>query len=158
VPKDSASLPATLPAYCPGDTCAGALVMGENRNPQSQVAKTIGKEPKSISNADDFSLMSVEELWNIHQKVEAVLGEKIDSELIKLGRRLTQLNAEVHIGPRPNRKDLERHSKRRPYPKVLPKYRNPAQPSETWSGRGRTPRWVAAQLSQGKKIDDFRIK
>lgn len=132
--------------------------MGKNRNPQSQVAKTLGKEPKSISSADDFALMSVEELWNIHQKVEAILAEKINTELSELRQRLAQLNAEVHIGPHTDLKGPEQHSRRRPYPKVLPKYQNPVQPLETWSGRGRTPRWLAAQLSQGKKIDDFRIE
>jgi DNA-binding protein H-NS len=34
--------------------------------------------------------------------------------------------------------------------KVKPKYRNPADPSQTWSGRGRQPRWFAAALSGGK--------
>jgi DNA-binding protein H-NS len=47
---------------------------------------------------------------------------------------------------------------RRPYPKVVPKFRNPDRPSETWTGRGRTPRWLAAQIKRGKRIDDFRIE
>jgi hypothetical protein len=47
---------------------------------------------------------------------------------------------------------------RRPYPKVLPKYRNPKNPAETWSGRGKQPRWLAAQLRSGKKVDDFLIE
>lgn len=42
--------------------------------------------------------------------------------------------------------------------KVPPKYRNPAKPSETWSGRGLPPRWMAAQLKKGKKREDFLIK
>jgi DNA-binding protein H-NS len=46
---------------------------------------------------------------------------------------------------------------RRRYPQVFPKYRNPAEPSETWAGRGKKPRWLAAQLKSGKQIDDFRI-
>jgi DNA-binding protein H-NS len=46
---------------------------------------------------------------------------------------------------------------RRPYPAVVPKYRNPDRPSETWAGRGKKPRWLAAQLKSGKRIDDFRI-
>jgi len=47
---------------------------------------------------------------------------------------------------------------RRPYPVVVPKYRNPERPSETWAGRGKTPRWLTAQLKSGKRIDDFRIR
>ena len=39
---------------------------------------------------------------------------------------------------------------RRPYPKVLPKHRNPKNPAETWSGRGKQPRWLTAQLRSGK--------
>jgi hypothetical protein len=46
---------------------------------------------------------------------------------------------------------------RRSYPQVFPKYRNPAEPSETWAGRGKRPRWLTAQLKSGKQIDDFRI-
>jgi DNA-binding protein H-NS len=47
---------------------------------------------------------------------------------------------------------------RRPYPVVVPKYRNPDRPSETWAGRGKTPRWLTAQLKSGRRIDDFRIR
>lgn len=41
--------------------------------------------------------------------------------------------------------------------KVAPKYRNPARPEETWTGRGRQPRWMAEQVSQGKTPQDFLI-
>jgi DNA-binding protein H-NS len=41
--------------------------------------------------------------------------------------------------------------------KVAPKYRNPANPSETWSGRGQPPRWMAPLLEKGKKPEDFLI-
>jgi DNA-binding protein H-NS len=37
------------------------------------------------------------------------------------------------------------------------KYRNPERPSETWAGRGKKPRWLAAHLKSGKRMDDFRI-
>jgi DNA-binding protein H-NS len=42
--------------------------------------------------------------------------------------------------------------------KVAPKYRNPANPKETWSGRGMPPRWMAALIKKGKKVEDFLIK
>ena len=42
--------------------------------------------------------------------------------------------------------------------KVPPKYRNPANAAETWTGRGRQPRWLAAQTAKGKKVEDFLIK
>lgn len=42
--------------------------------------------------------------------------------------------------------------------KVAPKYRNPANAKETWTGRGRQPRWMAALTAKGKKPEDFLIK
>mgnify|MGYP003478436811 FL=1 len=40
---------------------------------------------------------------------------------------------------------------------VKPKYANPANRAETWTGRGRKPRWVEAALKAGKKIEDLAI-
>lgn len=41
--------------------------------------------------------------------------------------------------------------------KVAPKYRNPANPNETWTGRGRQPKWMAALVQAGKSATDFLI-
>lgn len=41
--------------------------------------------------------------------------------------------------------------------KVKPKYRNPANRSETWTGRGLKPRWMVAAMKGGKKLEDFAI-
>lgn len=38
-----------------------------------------------------------------------------------------------------------------------PKYANPANRSDTWTGRGRKPRWVEAALKAGKSLDDLAI-
>lgn len=40
---------------------------------------------------------------------------------------------------------------------AVAKYANPADRSETWSGRGRKPRWFAAALAAGKSPDDLTI-
>jgi DNA-binding protein H-NS len=37
------------------------------------------------------------------------------------------------------------------------KYANPADPSDTWSGRGRKPRWFDAALQAGKSPEDLAI-
>lgn len=37
------------------------------------------------------------------------------------------------------------------------KYANPANPSDTWSGRGRKPRWFEAALKAGKQPEDMAI-
>jgi len=89
--------------------------------------------------------MSPEELWNLHEKIAGELTRKLTFERAKLDERLRKLSSEPL-------------SERRPYPKVLAKYRNPRNPKETWAGRGKQPRWVAAQLCSGKKLDQFLIR
>lgn len=41
--------------------------------------------------------------------------------------------------------------------KVQPQYHNPTDKSQTWTGRGRQPKWVAEGLARGKSLEDFRI-
>jgi DNA-binding protein H-NS len=101
----------------------------------------------------DLESMSVDQLWSLHQLVASVLAGKISAEQARLDQRLRQL---VELGTAPANVKKMPHA-RRPYPQVFPKYRNPAEPSETWAGRGKQPRWLTAQLRSGKKLDDFRI-
>ena len=89
----------------------------------------------------NLATMSVDELWSLHEEVRTTLSTKLDAEKRELERRLALLNGRA----------------RRPYPKVHPKYRNPERPSETWSGRGKQPHWVGAQLRSGKKVDKLLI-
>ncbi|MCF6430783.1 MULTISPECIES: H-NS histone family protein [unclassified Leisingera] len=41
--------------------------------------------------------------------------------------------------------------------KAAPKYRNPSNHDETWTGRGRKPHWVHAALTAGMDISDLEI-
>jgi DNA-binding protein H-NS len=93
--------------------------------------------------------MSIDELWHLHEEVTSMLARKIAEEKAKLEERLRLLeNSSSAIGTdRP----------RRAYPRVLPKYQNPKNPAEKWSGRGKQPHWVRAQLNAGKKLDHFLI-
>jgi DNA-binding protein H-NS len=102
----------------------------------------------------DLESMSVDQLWSLHQLVASVLAGKISAEKARLDERLRQL---VEPGTAPANVKKMPHA-RRPYPQVFPKYRNPAEPSETWAGRGKQPRWLTAQLRSGKQLDDFRIQ
>ena len=41
--------------------------------------------------------------------------------------------------------------------KAAPKYANPADPTQTWTGRGRKPKWVEELLASGKSLEDAAI-
>ena len=100
----------------------------------------------------DLNSMSVGELWSLHELVVSLLARKISSEREELKQKLRALGQNI-----PARSEKVTHHERRPYPQVFPKFRKPARPSETWSGRGKQPRWLTAELRSGKKLDDFRI-
>jgi DNA-binding protein H-NS len=110
----------------------------------------------------NFDTMSVSEIWQLHRMVIEVLATRLTAEKQKLDKRLAQLRREKHqslalqkeSGSRrasASAQDLRKHAK------VPPKYRNPNEPSETWSGRGKRPRWLARALLEGQKIEDFAI-
>jgi DNA-binding protein H-NS len=99
-----------------------------------------------------LNLMSIDELWTLHERVAADLATRLTAEKEALESRLKQLRH----GNRGRQAGSPTAS--RPYPKVFPKFRNPDRPSETWAGRGKLPRWLSAQLKSGKPIDDFRIE
>ena len=40
---------------------------------------------------------------------------------------------------------------------VAPKYRNPENPTETWTGRGRQPKWIGAKIAAGTTLESMRI-
>jgi len=51
----------------------------------------------------------------------------------------------------------KKRASRRKTGKVAPKYRDPDNKRNTWSGRGRMPRWLAQKTKHGRSVTDFLI-
>jgi DNA-binding protein H-NS len=103
--------------------------------------------------------MSVDEMWRLHEEISRVLSVRLTSEKRELERRLEQLRRDKQVPSlrsSSGKKDVAR-APRRKYPHVFPKYQNPQLPSETWSGRGKSPRWLVAALKTGHKLEEFAI-
>ena len=107
-----------------------------------------------MSKKFELEAMSVDDLWALHERLSGILSERIKSEKHELEKRLSILGRSM-AGEGGNSVALGERPRRR-YPEVLPKYRNP-QTSETWSGRGRRPRWLVAAMKSRRKMEDFRI-
>jgi DNA-binding protein H-NS len=121
----------------------------------SIVAETTNKDRRVFA-ASDLASLSVDELWIFRGELDAILTVKMATELRELERRIDRLNGVIDTNkPAGSSKPAQPH--RRPYPAVLPKYRNLTPPFETWSGRGRRPRWLSTQLELGKRLEDFQI-
>jgi DNA-binding protein H-NS len=94
--------------------------------------------------------MSLDRLIGLREKVEAALNERIAGERSELESRLKELS---DFG------GTEKAARRGPRGRVPPKYRNPENLTETWTGRGLPPRWLAAALKKrGRRLEDFLIE
>ena len=100
--------------------------------------------------------MSVDEMWRLHERIIEVLSDRLTSEKRELETRLAKLRRDQKL-PLVEAGAAEPPPARRKLPAVRPKYRNPEHPSETWSGRGKRPRWLTAALAAGRTIDEFVI-
>jgi DNA-binding protein H-NS len=107
----------------------------------------------------DLEALSADDLWSLHEQISRILSARITSEKRELEKRLAVLNrggGVIEGGDAPQSYNANGKARRR-YPRVFPKYRNPQTPSETWSGRGKQPRWLVAAIKTGRKMEDFRI-
>jgi len=96
--------------------------------------------------------MTIDALIGLRGKIDAVLGSKVADERRTLETELAKLSR-FEAGNARSKSAFGRGVRG----KVAPKYRNPENPSETWAGRGLKPRWLAAALKSGKKLEDFSI-
>jgi DNA-binding protein H-NS len=120
-----------------------AIVRGELYSEEAPMRKTF-----------DLDAMSTNALWKLYDDLRGKLIAKITDEKLALENRLRSLSKPDAASHQSNGSGL---MARRPYPKVIPLYRNPADYAETWSGRGHRPRWLAAQIASGKNLEDFLI-
>ncbi|MCK1317607.1 MULTISPECIES: H-NS histone family protein [unclassified Bradyrhizobium] len=105
----------------------------------------------------ELESMSLDDLWSLHEEISGILSDRIKAEKHELEKRLAVLGGGAAVLTDSSGPGVSPPAKaRRKYPRVLPKYRNP-QTSETWSGRGKRPRWLVAAMKSGRRIEDFRI-
>lgn len=105
----------------------------------------------------ELEAMALDDLWSLHEEISAILSARIKAEKRELEKRLAVLNRGMDVvDESSDSRALHNGKPRRKYPRVLPKYRNP-QTAETWSGRGKRPRWLVAAMKSGRKMEEFRI-
>jgi DNA-binding protein H-NS len=105
----------------------------------------------------DLETLSFEDLWRLHEELTKILAEKLVAEKFELERRLALLR-QSHFISEPGGAEAETESGATPrHAKLPPKYRNDSVAGETWTGRGKRPRWLVEAIRLGRKIDEFRI-
>ena len=94
--------------------------------------------------------MSIDKLSKLRSQIDAALSSKVVESRRAVQGQLGKLDRVSTSG-------LRLKGTRGVRGPVAPKYRNPANPGETWAGRGLKPRWLAAALKSGKKLEHFSI-
>lgn len=100
----------------------------------------------------DISTLSVAELEALRGSIENVIVNRRQTELVNLRKAIEDMVEEA--GFTLDEVMQATASKKRT---VAPKYQNPADPSQTWSGRGRKPGWVEELIASGGNLEDCLI-
>ncbi|OYW62335.1 MAG: transcriptional regulator [Rhodobacterales bacterium 32-66-7] len=101
----------------------------------------------------DLHELSLKELKDLQSQVAKAIGNFED-------RRKREALAELEEIARAKGFSLSELTSVTPVRKRTPstaKYANPANKADTWSGRGRKPRWFSEALAKGKKPDDMAL-
>lgn len=99
-----------------------------------------------------FDSMSLSELKKLKKDVDKAINSYEERRKAELATELDAIARQKGF----TLSELSATSRKRKST-AAPKYRHPENPSITWSGRGRRPKWIAEALENGKSLDDLRI-
>lgn len=101
----------------------------------------------------DLNSLSLKELKDLRSQIEKAVAGYEDrrkrnalAELEEKAKAMGFSLAELTGAPAPRKRSPS-----------IAKYANPANQAETWSGRGRKPRWFSDELAKGKRPEDLGI-
>lgn len=95
-----------------------------------------------MANTSNLHDMSLEDLKELRQAVDEEIKKRATKEKAEAQRQIVEIAKSHNI----NLADLAGREK---------VYKNPSNPWETWSGKGRKPKWVTEALAAGKTLDDL---
>ena len=100
--------------------------------------------------------LTTDELWKLYESITEALADRIIAEKQALDSKLALLKQQGVIKAHAVGRQRTVSEKRK-YPKVHQKFWNPDDPSQTWSGRGKQPHWIARLLKAGTQLDELII-
>lgn len=103
---------------------------------------------------DQLEKLTVAELKELGARVETAIASRLVDERNRLREELKSLAEEAGYTLAEIVGGGGKGGKGRT---VAAQFVNPADPRETWSGRGRQPKWLAARLKSGATREDFRV-
>ena len=105
----------------------------------------------------DISKLSVEELKRLQVEAEALIVSKKDQAIEDAYDQIVAIADGLGFSIEELLELGEQKRKKTTRKAVEPRYRNKNNPADTWTGRGKQPRWLVAELEKGAKLADFLI-
>jgi DNA-binding protein H-NS len=105
----------------------------------------------------DLSTFNLGELKGLQFDVEKEIKIRQQQDVKKAREQILAIAQEVGVSVEDLVQKTKSKTKDGEVVKVRPQYKNPADNEQTWTGRGRKPKWVAEALDGGKSLDDLRI-
>ncbi len=110
----------------------------------------------------DLSSLTVEELHELIEEAKSYIIAKkeqaVQKAYVQMVQLATALGMSVEDVLARGRKTAPKTKEEKAVKRVAPKYRNPLNADETWTGRGKPPRWVQEKISRGITLEDMLIK
>lgn len=105
----------------------------------------------------DISDLSVEDLKRLQAEAEALIASKKDQAIEDAYNQIIAIAENIGYSVEELLELGEQKRKKTTRKAVEPRYRNKNNAEETWTGRGKQPRWLVAELEKGAKLEDFLI-
>jgi DNA-binding protein H-NS len=111
--------------------------------------------PPSVRDLSWLAELTFEQLSKVAEAVQNQLNAKRHELREQLRQELIEKARQLGVDPR----ELLPAQKSRVNPsEVKPKYRDTRDPTQTWSGRGRVPKWLQERIAAGESKDDYLIR
>ena len=104
----------------------------------------------------ELSKYSVEELNTLAGLLQKEIARKKKNQIQEARNQMEKIADEIGMSAR----DVLNYNSKKKKPSKMTgkaKFRNPADPEQTWTGRGKRPRWLQEKLDKGAKLEDFAI-
>lgn len=105
----------------------------------------------------DISELSVEELKRLQEEAEALIASKKDQAIEDAYNQIIEIAENVGFSVEQLLEFGAQKRKKTTRKSVELRYRNKNNAEETWTGRGKQPRWLVAEIEKGAKLEDFLI-
>lgn len=102
----------------------------------------------------DLDVLSLQELKDLQDKISIAI---FDFEKRRKAEALDELKALAQAKGFSLDELVDGAKRKKVRAPVAPKYADPANPSNTWTGRGRKPKWMVEALANGGSPEDFAI-